>query len=533
MRLVAVLLAVLLIGCAVELENGGQPRRPVPVDEPPARPDIPRSNPPGGEDEPVYEEPAPRGTPRQIFVEGPGKAPGIELGVPLGGAIGEHHPLLTAAEFPLLRHKAALLDAATPLTYDEVLLFDFGANSTGRVRFTKSEDDAINTYLFFEEDKPILEYRLHLRAGTFRDLQGREIQVLGHTYVVADVTNRSVHLYGKDIDSNFAFANGSRLVVNSTNQQDTRVVVTPSMVSFTLYADDLDDGGILLAPGESLAERVGHNRLGSRILDIRFLGSPEQAATLVQLEQRRFGYDLILDTPDGRLEIPLVEEDAGRLVLGTAKNPLRFEPCPAAQPYCISPGTHVLLSRGERTFLLEYADASNATKELIFRSEDNRYSYEFIGEPGRDAWADVILGGAVFRARIGPRDNATGQHNISIDQGFIGRAELGVLGGSRLRIHPLNGTMLPLELITPRHGRSGEERTWLNLSHSSGLWTITAGGNVTFVEEEGTDDAFGITGYGAAVHLDRDRSDLAPNQGEEATILIPFAEKHAVVLVEG
>jgi len=538
MRLFAlVVMVVFLASCAptVDLPPSDPVVRPGDGVEP-ARPDIPRVYLPGTIDVEVEDPVTPTPTTPPVFINESRGAPRVELDVLLGDVIGEDHSLITVAEFPLLRHPPVRLGSASLLGYDEELRFDFGVNSTGKIIFGKNDDDAIGTFLFFAEDKPILEYRVRLLRGTFTDLEGKQIQLLGHTYVVAEATNRSVQLFGIDVASNLAFSNGSKLVVNSSSQSGTLVRVYPNELRYTLYADDTDEDGILLGVGERLSDRIPHNRLASRILDIMYVGMPEQTTGPIAIERSRDGYRLRVDTVRGTMVIPLLTEDAGEVIFGDLDERLHVTPCPSILRYCIAPGDHVLLTspRGQ-SYVVEYSSASNASKDLIIRDGQNRYVYTFVGEPGRNAYANIMIDDWSFRAMIGPENNETGDHNISIEQGFVqGRAELVTVTGAIIRIGDVNGTRLPLEIRIPAaitHDRR-EERIALNITLSNGDGRIFVGGNITFVEDD-DDDLIGMSQYGVGVLLDTDGDTLPARTGREAVFLTPSENAYGVVALEG
>lgn len=528
---------VLLVACAPQYPPPTPDIPAVPTEDPwnPTRPDIPRSDP---QPEPDEEEPTTPVTPpptRPVFLNGTAASPRTELDVPLGDTIGEHHPRITATEFPLLRHRSIIVDSGTTAGYEEELRFDFKENTTGRVIFGKDDDDRIGTFLHFQEDKPILEYRLRLRAGTFSDVRGREIQVLGHTYLIAEATNRTVQLFGVDVANNLGFTNGSRLVVNSTAQTDTIARVTPTEISYILYADDTGEDGILLSPGERLSGKVPRTRLASRILDIAYEGAPLSESATLEIDRTSYGYRLIADTLGGEITLPLVEEDAGALVFGRLDERLHITPC-TYNAYCIAPGDTVLLTspRGQ-SYLITYGSAKNSSKDLTIRDGQNRYVYDFYGEPGRDAFADIVIDDYPFRARIGPRINGTDDHNISIEQGFVqGRVELALRTGAVVRIGDLNGTRLPIELRIPRRaGTDGrEERISINITLSDGDGRVVIGGNLTLVEDE-DEDLVGVSQYGVGILLDRDGDDLPPATGREAKLLVPASTAYGIVALEG
>jgi hypothetical protein len=534
--LAAIAVLVLVLACARIEPAPYEPPQGVQDDPAPVRPDIPRTYVP--EEQPPAPQPEqPTGGQNVILEED--IIPHLSLQVPLGEPIGEHHPLITREEFPLLRHKVISLGPGSYVDYDEELRFDFDKNSTGRIVFAKDRDtDAIGTYLLFEKDKPIFEYRIRLRGATFEQVQGRNIQVLGHTYVIAEATNRSVTLFGVDVPSNVHFGDGSDLVVDSKAQSHTDVRVTPDTAAYRLYTRGAHDDGrtILLGPGESLSENVGQERLASLLFNIRYEGTGDIPSARIRLDLDRDGYELSYDAHDGPRTVPLAWQDGSRLSLGEPGHRLHVRSCPPSIEYCIAPGDLVLLATQDgRSAVLEYSDSSEQPPELIMRAKDNRYSFGYVGEPGRNAHTDVIVDGAAFGARIGPRDNATGDHNISIGLGWYGRApEIVTRDGFAIRIGEIvaNRT-LPLEIAIPpqRTLAHREERIQINVTYDRG-WTLTIG-NATFVEDEQTQDTFAQTAYGVAIFLDKKGEDLAPNQGKEAELLVPIEQIFGTVRLEG
>ncbi len=220
------------------------------------RPEIPRVNPPQNmPDDPIYKNPGeqPHGKEPMPL---PNRTSHIDLDIPYGDAIGKHHKIITQAEFPLLKHPTIKTGTSGLLGYTETLRFDFANNSTGKIVIGK-DDDELGTFLLFEHEKPIFEYKLTLDRATFYSIRGRDIQVLGHTYTIAEVNNYSVALFGKDIASNLYFRNNTELEVNNSKVYETRCKITPNSISYTLYAKGDDDNrNILLSPKESLSSNI-------------------------------------------------------------------------------------------------------------------------------------------------------------------------------------------------------------------------------------------------------------------------------------
>lgn len=381
-----ILLVIFIVSCAPpELYESQPPSDPFP-DEIPLRPDIPHTP---TEPEDLYESPPdePSGIDRPIFVDGSPYARSIGLEVPLNELLGEHHPIITRHEFPLLKHGPIMVEQALAESYYEEIIFDHDENTTGEIRFTKDDDDNIGTFLFFEEDKYILQYRLTLSGFYWWELEGREIQILGHKYLIAEASNTTVKLYGVDVDSNLLFVDGKRLRVQSRTQPDTLSLVTPEMISFILIAEDVDDDGILLEPGESLSENVGQNKLASQLMDITYDGAPLQDSTRIRLDRNRHGYSLEFKTIDGReIDITLLEDDAGQVIVGQLDEPLKYQRCPSENRYCIQPEDSILLTSADgQTYVMKYSGIENDSNNLRMKMDGNRYQYDILGDLNRTA----------------------------------------------------------------------------------------------------------------------------------------------------
>ncbi|MBR9700736.1 hypothetical protein GOV11_02625 [Candidatus Woesearchaeota archaeon] len=537
MRAWALLILVLFImSCAPPQMTDGpsNPLDPFP-DDIPLRPDIPHTP---TEPEDNYQAPPdePTNIPGTIFVDGSPYARSIGLEVPLNELLGEHHPIITRHEFPLLKHGPILVEQALAESYYEEIIFDHDENTTGEIRFTKDDDDNIGSFLFFEEDKYILQYRLTLSGFYWWELESREIQILGHKYVIAEASNTTVKLYGIDVDNNLLFIDGKRLKVQSQTQPDTLAIVRPDMISFILIAEDVDDDGILLAPGESLSENVGQNKLASQLLDIRYDGAPLQDASRIRLDRNRHGYSLEFTTIDERkIDITLVEDDAGHVILGKLDEPLKYMRCPAENRYCIQPEDNILLtsSNGE-TYLMKYSGIENDSNNLRMKMDGNRYQYEILGDLNRTAWADLIIDDNIWRVDVSPYDPRTEGYNISINQAYYDDAvEIVTLGDFRIRLGELTDDTLPLEIIIPaRYTRDRyDDITPVNLTYD-GEWSVTVG-NITFFEDERTDDEYGLSEYGMAVWIDKDDENYPDGSGAEAEFMIPSETVYGTVLLEG
>lgn len=523
MRHAILLLVLLLLGCQ-QIEPWAQEQPNYTGQDESMRPDITREY----EPEPEQVDVQPTGSERPVLIDDP--IPRLELKLPIGTPIGEQHKIITKHQLPLLAGIAIPYDNRI-IEYDQELIFDFDENSTGEIRFGEDPVDTIGTFLFFTSGRPIFQYQVRLRGATWKQLSGRDIKLLGHTYVIAEATNNTVVLFGRDVDSNMLFEHEDKFVFQGSKQQDTVSFVYPDVLGFRVFVDGEDSGDIWLTQGESIADNIGKDTMASRFFDIRYGGLDTSELSRIRIDRTTHGYDLLIDTPDGALDIPLVEEKEGQIRLGREGKSLHIDECPG-RTYCIAPDEYILLTTQGRSKLLYYSDVNLDPDRLIMRDPNNRYSFEFIGVPGENARTDIIIDDLSWAARIGEHDNATGSANISVRAGQHAN-RVYTRAGPYLEIHKIErNSTLPLELVIPRHMTLDrkEDRTWINLTFD-GEWRIIMEGD--FISIEDTDKLLGQTEYGVAFLLDQDKRNLERNEANEADILIPSSQALGTVRLEG
>ncbi len=532
---IALLLVVtIIISCTTPALENSQ-TTPLPTQPTQVRPDIPRVNPPQNmPDDPVYKNPGeqPHGKEPILLIN---KTPHIDLDIPYGDTIGKQFRIITQAEFPLLKHSPIRVSSNSLLGYTETLRFDFANNSTGKIVIGKDNDE-LGTFLLFEEAKPIFEYKLMLDRETFYAIQGRDIQILGHMYKIAEVNNYSVAFFGEDIASNLYFRNNTEIEVNNSKVYETKCKITPNSVSYIVYArGDDENHSILLSPQESLSSNIKQRSFASDLFDIVYKGTTSQNATHIILRQTKNGYKLDILTFKGPASIPLVEYDAGKLLLGELNRPMLVTPCPTKTPYCIPEDTVLPLTSSDgRTFMMRYDSVNENPNKITFSDINfNKYSYEFKGIPGKDAAIDLILENKSFRVRIGAKNNATDKYNISVAQGYRnGIVEIVDTQKNAVRIGNISGTTLPIEIITAKRGIAAEEHIKFNITYTAGVWKIAVA-NMTFFEDDRSDDTYAASAQGTLVWLLRDASGSPYNVGKRIDVLIPQTKLYGTVTLNG
>jgi hypothetical protein len=208
-------------------------------------------------------------------------------------------------------------------------------------------------------------------------------------------------------------------------------------------------------------------------------------------------------------------------------------PVDTALAKMILSSSQALMVKASSSDILALALTMSFSDHVLIRHGDIRYSYEYRGTPGVNATAEIILDKYRFPVKIGPKDNTTGEYNLSVEQGFRnGRVEIVLKNGAILRIGDVNASVLPLQLVVPA-GRTIDHReqiTEVNLTYSNG-WRIVVG-NVTFVEHKKSDDTFGSTPYGTLITLERDDDSWPLNVGKDAVIFVPVEPLYGIAVLE-
>jgi hypothetical protein len=238
---------------------------------------------------------------------------------------------------------------------------------------------------------------------------------------------------------------------------------------------------------------------------------------------------LVAQLAEGTRRIPLVERDAGRTILGNADQPLRVAQCSG---FCVAPGTLLALPRGDgRSALLTYEGASDEPDEIYFSDErGNDYVYKYAGKAGAaNASANVVFDRNTFAVRVGPYNNATRDHNISIDLRNP-RGDLVLVDGTKLRI-TLQNASARVDITIPARGARKEETVTLFLNYTAD-WSVRVPG-IAFVVDDDAEDALGQTVSGTTIILDQDDPSFAPHEGSEALLLIPDEPVYGIVRMEG
>lgn len=473
--------------------------------------------------------------------------------IPINKNIGEisQYKIITFYEFPLL--KGIPLQRTRPpyphtASYIQELRFDFGKNSTGKViSAAREEEEVVKDFLFFEEGKPIFEYRLLLSEGTFRDYLESPIRILGVDYVIAEAEEGLVVFFGKDIGQYIRFQNNSKIKIGRDIIPDTNVeIINNREIRYRVYAGDEDDIGLLVGINESLSSRMRHPKaLLSPIFDIYFRGLQKGEMPLLNYTEERIifkhsdnKYDLIFRSRlDKENRIPLLYLSNGEIEVGEEGERLHIQECRNTKDFCIEEGERVILNFQDASVVMRYSGINNNSQLITFTDElGSKFVYDFKGIPGKNASAEIFYNGRRFKVYIG-YNNSTDNFPISMD-----------LDGN----YGINGALMKIYTM-------GEEK--IEFKPSQNYWNITISiprkkmfdykdekiivqifingselkGRVfgVFEYDEDEKDAFLRTPFGAWIRVTEPEIFSNYADGEDINITMPLLEVIALISLKG
>lgn len=349
--LLGVFLLVLVSACAQnQLEprdmtnNGSLDGTVVIINDNYERPLINHTADPEEYDYPVGEEDEviPPSTDGSVFLNT--ETAGTVLRIPLYTALGAEYPILAYEDVPFLRPAPIRTGDDRIRGYRQFLRFDFEENSTGNISFVVDESrdpEYIGTALFFSEARPVFEYALSLQDRAFYDpaIIGSQIVVLGNTYQIMEATNFTLLLNGIDTPQYARFTNGSELETNHQRVSNSEVMYDGLGLTYRFFADDIDDDGVLLREGDSLAFRLGNNMPALLGFDIRYDGlEPLDDAAFFDFSLKARDDKIVLSWRDALGEQSLsvlgLDED-GKLMHGDSEHQLHLIECANNRDGCV------------------------------------------------------------------------------------------------------------------------------------------------------------------------------------------------------
>lgn len=527
------ILLLLLASCATtQLVNDTyEPVTPPLVND--SRPDVPRETTPVEPEPFPTEEPQPRNG--NIFLP---ELPALVVGdnehpLTIGKQMGDVVSRLTRNDLSVLAGKMPTLRGQN-LRAEQFIRFEF-ENGSGVLRFNKDPDtDIVASELFFEEDKPMFQYAYILYEGAFPALQGQEIDFFGNPYLIAEASNTSIVLHGKDIEQYVVLTNDSVLNVNGNRYGQARVAVDPWSVLITYMAREEDDGGIRLRKGESIREKIPEEMLLNPLFDIEYRGMESNANATFALHSRGNRAQFMLRNVRGQLyEFDLAANVNGTLVRGDGDHLLHLSEC--GNTYCIKPNDNFPLLTYEGVMhIMEFRNVNDLGTTAEFREGETRHLVKLADTKRNESGKRIMDGeirieGTRFPLRILLNETTPdgSRLRIDFDGNGIGSSDvpLIVYGGYEIEID--NTT---IQFIFPRYRGFEEEHINITMIPKQGdvAFTVNAT-NTTLYEYLDTEDVWGMTPRGAFITLE----DSSDGIGEDLLVEYPLDFRAGIVRIHG
>lgn len=550
MKWVLVILLI-VVGCASEpqLEPA---REDIPITEPiddSLRPDIVRVD--VGYDD--YEQATPKDAPsreRRSFLDSIAdyRVEGLIAGddrhpLLVGVALGEVLPALQRGDIPLLSFDP-LIFRGQSLRMEPLIRFDFGENSTGVLRFEKGDDNVIESELFFLEEKPMFEYAYLLYDGAFPVMEGEEIDFFGFRYVIKEVNEQALVLHGIDHEQSLSLVNGSLLSVNGKKYADTRVFVDAYSVIIQYLAPNINNGGLILRPGEGIREKMVAPLLNP-IFDVMYEGLESNPNATLEVESIGSKARLSFFNSLGEYsKIDIAAVKSGELVLGDGDHTYHITECTGFSDFCISVGDEFpVIARDGSTLVFEFRGVNEEGNTLILSDSLGERHIVKVQETGNNESGLPVLDGVFgyrgepFRMRVLHNESIERDGSrISVDLDSSGspngkEVPIILFFDYELEIVNVSEEKISLVLLGNDVRRDiGTERIVIDLVVVGDEVHFDANGNFTLFEDEDDEELyFGMSGIGTFVTLDNVEDGL----GEELLIEYPFDYRAGIVKIEG
>jgi hypothetical protein len=448
----------------------------------------------------------------------------------LGEKLGELLPILTRLDLPFLAAADPRPDPQLNIPglfkSEQLVRFDFDENTSGVLQYGPDQyDERVGSELFFAEDAPVVEFAYLLYEGNFQALVGTEFDFFGHRYWLKEASNTSLELYGVDVEKYLFLSDDQKLKVNGNLIRDTRVHVDQWSVIITYYADDVDDDGIRLQPGDTLREKFHEDAFLNPVFDIAFDGFEGNTEDALLVES--VGDEARLSFLN--LAGELVEFRTG-CPWGTSDGALHLFEC----EFCIAEDDRfVLTGPGGVTSIFEFRSLNQAGTVVTLRDHvtGEQHVVEVFNESGEYHDLPVLEGelrlyGAVFRIRA--LLNESPKLSVALDgDGSIGDERVPVVlkGGYELEFAE---DACNITFVVPETPVVDEEEFTISLAGPAR--DLLIGTDLTLYETEDDSERWrGITTRGIVVTLESENGVL----GEELLVAYPRDYSAGLVRILG
>jgi len=406
---------------------------------------------------------------------------------------------------------------------------------SGSVVFGFDENtERTTTYLSFKEGQPMLDYRLELYNGIFKFFEGETINLLGHEYVITEVTNNTMRLRGLTTPDELLFRDNHGVWVNNR-------VIPNDVLNVTLKHDYLriilvapDDISVL--PGKSLREYlIPPEALLTNRLDLVYEGLTETPVFSIKISRRGDKYKLSFTTNKNRsYNIPLAYLNP--IKLGDEDNNLVYREGEDNTDYVIKKKDYFIINNNK-----EVNGLTNILRLISVKEDDNiivledpaleKFVVYFEGTPGVNASADLIIDNVLHKVYVGENDTISvdldGNGRINVDEVPIITAGNGII-----RINSVNNDEINISLITPKEMRENENSDLETdiIINKDGLRIDRD--DVKLIRDIKTNSLIGMSNYGTLFVL-KDYSDAEKQIGEDLLVEYPVVQRFADVIVKG
>jgi len=404
----------------------------------------------------------------------------------------------------------------------------------GKVVFGYDEEtDVVSTYLYYQEGEPIRDYLLELQGGIFKFFEGEKINMLGHDYVIAEVSNESMKLVGLTTPDSFLFRNRHGAWINEKTISSDVLNVTFKKDS--LRAIILADKEMKILPGTGLRSYLDEpETLLTNRLDIEYEGLTEVPIFDIKFDKSGQKYWLSFVTnKNASYKIPFAY--LSPLKLGDDENSLVFKEGAGSTDYIIKNKDYFIINNNK-----QFNGLTNIIRLLSVKENDGLLLFEdpalekfyvyFKGTLGVNATADLIIDRIVHKVYVGKNES------IAVDLDGNGRinsdnAPIITAGNAIIKVNHVYNDYINVSIITPKEMRENSNSDLdINFRIRNDGLSIDPNDLEMLAEPSGADILLGMTDYGALFVLSKN-VDEDDQSGEDLTIKYPLVQRFADVIV--
>ena len=433
----------LLVSCQtnIELIDNEQNNTLLP-DEQLVRPIIDRSQPPMNPPE------QPRQTTPSPPAPGTNQSPILgprdyrTFNVPINTSLGALSSTIGLEELPLLRPAAIQTGDNHFRGYRQLIHFNQETIIPVFVHDDYRREEYLGDALFFRTNKAYMNYtviRNNNRPFYDDTLVGSDLLLAGRTYKVMEASNHSLVLNGVDIEQHFVFTHNRTLESNRQTIPQSSVYYQLDTLNYYALAQDIDDQGFFLRPGETLKARTQEPGAFIGDLNLRYDGLEPLKGTTLRLRAFDERIALQWDTSEGVLSLPLLGRAANGSLIHGDRERVHFTECISRTDGCVAPNDilvmHASTPQETLTRLLRVSTINPDTQRIHLRDVQTReqlYIRYEQNNPRQQPYADLSFLGKNYRLYV---VNTTIQDpdNLSANISVANRLSVDLTGNNNVR----------------------------------------------------------------------------------------------------